>query len=171
MRLSPCTGSTDACNMILRTGIGGKTRRRCPFAHRHIQIQKMRHHHRGLLSAGFIIAASVADTVWLAWAQPQIATHLALEQVNGGAPAWRELLAWQATHQWPHFVAQAVVAATIAWWVRPIVIAFLCAKSAEKKRLPLLFAASTLTGCVKSYDKPEYVEVDPHPIDDVIISP
>lgn len=120
----------------------------------------MRHHRRGLLAAGFIIAASTADTVWLAWAQPQIATGLALDQVNGGAPAWRELLAWQATHQWPHFVAQAVVAATIAWWIRPIVLTFLRAKSARKKLLPLLLAASTLTGCVKSYDKPEYVEID-----------
>ncbi len=120
----------------------------------------MRHHHRGLLSAGIIIAASVADTVWLAWAQPKIATRLALEQVNGGAPEWRELLAWQATHQWPHFVAQVVVAATIAWWVWPFVVAFLRAKGARKTLLPLLLAASTLTGCVRSYDKPEYVEID-----------
>ena len=120
----------------------------------------MKHHHRGLLSAGIIIAASVADTVWLAWAQPKIATRLALEQVNGGAPAWHELLAWQATHQWPHFVAQVVVAATIAWWVWPFVVAFLRAKGARKTLLPLLLAASTLTGCVRSYDKPEYVEID-----------
>ena len=119
----------------------------------------MRHHHRGLLAAGFIIAASVADTVWLSWAQPKIASQLALDQLNGGTPAWRELLVWQATHQWPHFLAQAIIAAAIAWWVRPFVVAFLRAKS-MKKNLSLILGASLLSGCVKSYDKPEYVEIE-----------
>lgn len=156
MRLSLHTGSTDACNIILLTGIDGKIRRRCLFAHRHIEKHKMRNHHRGLLAAGFVIAASIADTVWLSWAQPKTATQLALAQLNGGAAASREMLAWQATHQWPHFLAQAVIFLAVAWWVWPFAVAFLRAK----RLLPLLVGATMLTGCMKTYDKPEYTEIE-----------
>ena len=121
---------------------------------------------RGLLSAGLIIIASIANTAWLVLAQPQTGSKVAIAQVNGAEDQWRELLTWHAMHQWPNFLAQGIIATTLAWWVKPYVGAFLRAWSANRtarritRMLPLVALTLTLSGCVKSYDKPEYVEID-----------
>ena len=121
---------------------------------------------RGLLAAGLISITSVAQTAWLALAQPYPAARTAIAQVNGGEAEWRDLLAWQAWHQWPSFLAEAIIALTLVWWVRPYAIALLRAWSATHTHnrvtrvLPLVAVAFTLGGCMKSYDKPEYVEID-----------
>ncbi|MCE9609499.1 MAG: hypothetical protein K8R23_04670 [Chthoniobacter sp.] len=120
---------------------------------------------RGLLAAGLITTASVAEIAALTLAQPQPATDLAIAQVNGGNPAWHHLLAWQAVHQWPTFLAEAVTALTFAWWVKPYLLTLFQTWSIGRTRrlprlLPLVALAFTLGGCVKSYDKPEYVEID-----------
>ena len=121
---------------------------------------------RGLLAAGLITTASIANTAWLVLAQPQAGSKVAIAQVNGGEEQWRELLTWHAMHQWPNFLAQGIIAATLAWWVKPYVVAFLRAWSANRtasritKTLPIVALALALGGCVKSYDKPEYVEID-----------
>ncbi len=118
---------------------------------------------RGLLAAGLITVASAANTAWLALAQPHRAASIAIAQVNGAAAEWRDLLAWHTLHQWPNLLAQGIIAATLAWWVKPYVVAFLRAWNARRhttRMLPLVALAFALGGCVKSYDKPEYVEID-----------
>ncbi len=121
---------------------------------------------RGLLAAGLITTASIANTAWLVLAQPQTGSKIAIAQVNGGEEQWRELLAWHALHQWPSLLAQGIIAATLAWWVKPYVIALLRAWSANRtarritRTLPLVALALALGGCMRSYDKPEYVEID-----------
>ena len=121
---------------------------------------------RGLLAAGLITTASIANTAWLVLAQPQAGSKVAIAQVNGGEEQWRELLTWHAMHQWPNFLAQGIIAATLAWWVKPYVVAFLRAWSANRaarritRTLPVVLLALALGGCVRSYDKPEYVEID-----------
>ncbi len=121
---------------------------------------------RGLLAAGLITTASIANTAWLVLAQPQTGSNVAIAQVNGGEEQWRELLTWHALHQWPNFLAQGIIAATLTWWVKPYIFALLRACSANRaarritRTLPVVLLALALGGCVKSYDKPEYVEID-----------
>ncbi len=121
---------------------------------------------RGLLSAGLITSASIANITWTLVAQPHTASSVAVAQLNGGQAEWSELLAWHAMHQWPHLLTQGMVAATLAWWVKPYVIAFLRARSANQTRsgiarlLPLLGCTLLFGGCIRTYDSPEYVEID-----------
>jgi hypothetical protein len=120
---------------------------------------------RGLLAAGLVSITLAAHTVWIAHAHPWRGASLALAQVNGGEAEWRELLWWQAWHQWPSFAAEGIVILVLAWWARPYVIALFRSRHEIWPRrvyrlLPLLLLASALGGCVKPYDKPEYVEID-----------
>ena len=126
----------------------------------------MKNIHRSLLAAGLITAASAANTAWLALAQPQPAIRVAIAQVNGGDTPWRDLRAWQAVHQWPTWLAQGVIIVALAWWAKPYLSALFRAWSSARvlrrvpRLLPLAALAFALGGCVKSYDKPEYVEID-----------
>jgi len=120
---------------------------------------------RGLLAAGLITAASLTELAWLALAQPEPAMRNALAQVNGGDAAYRDLLAWQAWHQWPIFLAEATIIATLAWWVAPYVGRLFQALKTDRSHrvtrvLPLVALGLSLGGCMKPYDKPEYVEID-----------
>lgn len=126
----------------------------------------MNHIHRGLLAAGFITVAFAANSAWLALAQPQPAARLAIAQVAGGDAASRDLLAWQATHQWPTWLAQGFIAVALGWWLKPYLIAIFRAWRSTRscrrvtRLVPLAAFAFTLSGCMRTYDKPEYVEID-----------
>jgi len=120
---------------------------------------------RGLLAAGLIVTTSIAEYTWWALTQSDQATHVAVAQVNGGEAAWRDLFAWQALHQWPGFLAEGIIALILVWWAAPYVIAAFRTLAASRARritrvLPLVAVAFALGGCVKPYDKPEYVEID-----------
>jgi hypothetical protein len=120
---------------------------------------------RGLLAAGLIITTSLAESAWWALSQPDRATHVAVAQVNGGEAAWRDLLAWQTFHQWPGFLAEGIVAIILGWWAAPYVAASVRMLAASRARritrvLPLVAVAFASGGCVKPFDKPEYVEID-----------
>ena len=121
---------------------------------------------RGLLSAGLITAASITNITWTLVAQPHTARSVAVAQLNGGQAEWSELLAWHTMHQWSHLLTQGIIAVTLAWWAKPCVTAFLRARSANRTRsqiaqvLPLLGFALLFAGCIRTYDSPEYVEID-----------
>ncbi len=120
---------------------------------------------RGLLAAGLIVTTSIAESAWWALTQSDRATHLTVAQVNGGEGAWRDLFAWQALHQWPGFLAEGIIALILVWWAAPYVATAVRAMAATRARritrvLPLVAVAFALGGCMKPYDKPEYVEID-----------
>ena len=91
-----------------------------------------------------------------------------------GAQARRRVLLRCETDEGCHqpnasFLASPIVdalAATLAWWIKPYVIAFLRARSAHRNRsqiahtLSLLGFALLFGGCIRTYDSPEYVEID-----------
>lgn len=121
---------------------------------------------RGLLAAGLITAASIVNITWTLVAQPSSANTLAIAQVNGGQVEFSELLAWHATQQWPHLLTQSIITVTMVWWVKPYALAILrgltSARSShrEARNLTILLLAATLAGCIRSYEIPEYVEID-----------
>ena len=100
---------------------------------------------RGLLAAGLITTASIANTAWLVLAQPQAGSKVAIAQVNGGEEQWRELLTWHAMHQWPNFLAQGIIAATLTWWVKPYI--FACCVRGAQTALLVVSRAHCLSYC------------------------
>ena len=119
---------------------------------------------RCLLFAGVSTLAYIGQIFWLHYAQPQIATPLAVAQFQSGASPWRAMLAWQASHQVPSFVAEGIVLAAALWcFVPPLITGWLALRAKRHtltRMLPAFFAALLLGGCMKAYDRPEYVEVD-----------
>jgi len=119
---------------------------------------------RCLLFAGVSTLAYAGQVYWLHFVQPQLAAPLAVAQLQTGASSWRAMLAWQATHQLPSFMAEGIVIGTALWCFAPLMVAGIRALRAKRNALPpwlpAFLAALLLGGCVKSYDKPEYVEID-----------
>lgn len=119
---------------------------------------------RCLLFAGVSTLAYFGQIFWLHYAQPQIATPLAVAQFQSGASPWRAMLAWQASHQLPSFVAEGIVLGAALWcFVPPLVTGWLALRAKRRtltRMTPAIFAALLLGGCMKAYDRPEYVEVD-----------
>ena len=106
----------------------------------------------------------LGQAYWLHYVQPQLAAPLAVAQLQTGASSWRAMLAWQATHQLPSFMAEGIVLGAALWCFGPLAIAGIRALRAKRTMLPRLLpaflAALLLGGCMKAYDKPEYVEID-----------
>ncbi len=117
-----------------------------------------------------VVAAALwtAETFWLATRQPEISTTLALRQVNGGNPDARNLREFESVKELAHGVTGSLILVTglllfDPWarrgWER-------MRRAFSKKAssaLPLLFSLAALplfSGCVKPYDRPEYVEID-----------
>ncbi len=108
----------------------------------------------------FVVLVSVAiaiERAWLGAVQPQIATRVAVEQLNGNDNAFRQLRLFEVFKD----IADGVVviaAIGLAWW--------LVAKPASTRRdwprliligaLPLL----AMSGCVRPFDTPEYAEIN-----------
>src|SRR5438105_2248263 len=108
----------------------------------------------------FVVAVSIAmaiERMWLNAVQPQIATRVAIEQLNGKDNAFRELRLFE-TYKSMADAAIIVIAITLAWWLtfRPR------KKRRDWPQLGLLGAVSLLTmsGCIRAYDRPEYLEID-----------
>jgi hypothetical protein len=110
-----------------------------------------------------------AETLWLSARQPEISKNLALRQVNGGDPAARNLRAFEGMKDVAHVTAASLI----------VLAAAACFGSDLRKALSLLrerlmqnnvrnlsvllFAALALTGatgCIRPYDRPEYMEID-----------
>ncbi len=115
----------------------------------------------------FVMAAATLWTVenwWLSTRQADTATTLALAQMSGGNSPARELRSFQAKKDALH-IGVGLLTLGLAWacfgpWLRTA-----WSKGQERlTRTAALLAATTLalagTGCLKTYDRPEYVEID-----------
>jgi hypothetical protein len=128
---------------------------------------------RCLLFAGISTLAYLGQKFWVQFADPQVATPLALAQLESGLDSWRKLATWQAAHQLPSFAAEGIVVLTAlllfgrpAWMFgRTLVVALYERRRKEPSKLVLApFVAATLalsmSGCVRPFDKPELVEIE-----------
>lgn len=120
-----------------------------------------------------LVTATVwaAETVWLAARQPQIASALAVAQVNGGIAAASELREFEAFKDSLHVLGGCAVALAAAvcfgsWLMRAAQAAW---RSVGRTRLGRLLGGATLpvlalmaltSGCIKPYDTPQYIEID-----------
>jgi hypothetical protein len=111
--------------------------------------------------AVFVVMVSVViatERAWLNALQPQIATQVAIGQLQGNDNAFRELRLFE-TYKGIADVAVVFVALAMAWWLvsRP--------RRSLRRDWPQLILVSTIsifamTGCIRSYDRPEYAEID-----------
>ncbi len=127
---------------------------------------------RCLLFAGISTVAYFGQKLWLEYFDPQLATPLALAQMQSGSDAWRKLAAWQAAHQLPAFAAEGIVALTAIacfgtplWNLGKALLVMAASRGRTRSKLlltPLVATALALSagGCMKPYDKPEHVEID-----------
>ncbi len=120
-----------------------------------------------------LIAASIwtAENLWLAARQPQIASALAVRQVNGGTSAATELREFETLKDVVHVLGGCLLVAAAAGcfapgWRRAGQAAWRAFGRSRLGRffggaaLPLVLAGLLSSGCVKPYDRPEYVEID-----------
>jgi len=111
--------------------------------------------------AVFVVMVSVAiaaERAWLNAVQPQIATQVAIGQLEGNNNAFRQLRLFE-TYKGIADVVVVIIAVAIAWWLvrQP--------RRSARRDWPQLILVSTmsifaLTGCIRSYDRPEYAEID-----------
>src|SRR5437899_10464895 len=118
-----------------------------------------------LIMFGIVAAALwTAETLWLSGRQPDISRALALQQINGGDDAARHLREFESLKDSLHVLVGALTllaafACFNAWLRHGLAQLWLRMSHA---RLPMLAASLLLlgAGCVRQYDKPEYIEVD-----------
>jgi hypothetical protein len=119
----------------------------------------------GILAA--VICA--AETLWLSARQPEISKALALRQVNGGNPAARNLREFEALKDVAHVTAAGLIVLTAASCFGSVLrkgFAQLQQRLSQNKArdLSVLLIATLLmmsmSGCLRQYDRPEYVEID-----------
>lgn len=124
---------------------------------------------RGALSAVVVIAGTAGLTAWHAVVEPTVARKFGLLQVAASDDAARDLIAWQAWHQWPSLAAEILIAGALLWGIFPWIGAAIRQaaagiRSARATRLlPVvlaMLAAGFQTSCMKPYDKPEFNEID-----------
>jgi len=111
--------------------------------------------------AVFVVMVSVAiaaERAWLNAVQPQIATQVAIRQLEGNNNAFRQLRLFE-TYKGIADVVVVIIAVAIAWWLvrQP--------RRSARRDWPQHILVSTmsifaLTGCIRSYDRPEYAEID-----------
>ena len=104
------------------------------------------------------------ETWWLNSRQPEISTKLALRQFDGTNSTAANLRQFDAGKDAVHLMAFAISALT-AWlcFGAQAKMAFGKIRARVLKAMPVLIGllcVSALTGCMKPYDKPEFVEVD-----------
>jgi hypothetical protein len=120
-----------------------------------------------------LVAATMwaGENIWLAAYQPQISTGLAVRQVNGGIAAATELREFEALKDSVHIVAGCVMLLTalvcFGPWLRRVIHAGLDSVGRTRigrllggATLPLLAAMVLTSGCMRPFDRPEYVEID-----------
>lgn len=121
---------------------------------------------------GLVVGAVwTAETLWLTGPQPEISSALAVREVNGGSAAARELRGFEALKDSAPAIAGVLTLLAALWCVAPWAL-----KVGQRLRntlaqgkpgrflslaaLPALLAMGLSTGCIKPYDRPEYVEID-----------
>lgn len=119
---------------------------------------------RLILFTMVVFAVWSLETWWLNSHQPEVSTKLALRQLDGSDSSAANIRLFEAGKDAAHLMAFAVtlfaallcfrgdIKAALAWLkarvlkIAPVIVGLLCAVS--------------MTGCMKPYDKPEFVEVD-----------
>ena len=113
---------------------------------------------------GVTMAIGALETWWLAVPHPATATALAVQQLNGGNAVANEMRAFEATRNSLHLTACLVVLLTaLVCFGRYFKMAFdkFKGRGSKTAKAAIVFLALTiLTGCLKPYDRPEYVEID-----------
>ncbi len=118
-----------------------------------------------------VVAAALwtAENFWLATRQPEISTSLSLRQVNGTSSDARTLREFESLKDLAHGVTGTLILLTglllfDPWarqgWER---MRRVISRRTSTRAVTLLFglaALPMLSGCVKPYDRPEYVEID-----------
>ena len=118
-----------------------------------------------------IVAAALwtAETIWLSARQPEISRALALQQLNGGGETARHLREFESLKDGLHMLvggltALAAIACFSTQLRRSLANAWQHLSHTNVQAMAaLLWPASLLllsSGCVRQYDRPEYVEVD-----------
>src|SRR5690242_1074168 len=111
-----------------------------------------------------LIAVWSLETWWLNSLQAEISTKLALRQLGGLNADAARLRAFDAGKDAVHLLALTVtVLAALVCFGRQIKTACGKIRAHISKVTPLLIGGlcvAGLTGCIRPYDKPEFVEVD-----------
>jgi len=120
-----------------------------------------------------LVAAALwtAENWWLNTRQAELSVAVALKQLNGGDAAARELRSFQVLKDSVHVGSAllTVLAATLIFGpglIRTAVkfgaLLKRIAQSAAKPAptIAVLVLPAFLTGCIKPYDRPEYIEID-----------
>ncbi len=119
---------------------------------------------RLILFALVLFAVWSIQTWWLSSRQPEVSTKLALRQFDGTDSSAVRVREFDAAKDAAHMIAFAVsVLAAWACFGSQAKMAFSKAKARVLKATPLMIALLCVissTGCMKPYDKPEFVEVD-----------
>jgi hypothetical protein len=112
-----------------------------------------------LMVFGLVSVIAVAlETVWLSTLEPRLSAALAVAQVNGGKEALLRLRVFETCRNVAQLIVPLVVILTAACLLRPG--RRLVVKRLTNLGLLVLAGSCALTGCVRSYDKPEYAEID-----------
>ena len=120
-----------------------------------------------------LVAASVwtAENLWLTWRQPQVSSVLAVQQLKGGARAAAELRAFETLKDSVHVLGACVILAAALFCFSPWIrragqMAWRAIARTKFGRFlagglaPAFLALLLTSGCIKPYDRPEYVEID-----------
>jgi len=119
---------------------------------------------RTLLFLLVLLVVCGLETWWLSGRQPRASTALALKQLNGGNSAAANVREFEAAKELVHVIAGAVT--LLAAWLcfgRYAAAAFNWIKAHLSRTTTLgvgILCLAGLTGCMKPYDKPEFVEID-----------
>ena len=113
-----------------------------------------------------------AENWWLTAQQPDLSARLAINQINGNDSAARELRVFQSLKDNVHLATALATLLAAVLTIGPLARTFSRRVSntplfARVRKffgaMPILIALSALvftSGCIKPYDKPEYVEID-----------
>ena len=119
---------------------------------------------RTLLFFLVVLAVWVLETWWLNSGQPRASAALAIDQLNGGKNDAAKLREFDAAKDVVH-VAVGAVTLLAAWLCfgphARVAFGKIKARLFKTTRVVVgLLSLAGLTGCMKPYDKPEYVEID-----------
>ena len=114
---------------------------------------------------GVVVAALwAAETWWTYSRQPALSSALALQQLNGGDLPAERLRTFDAVRDAVPVAAWALTVLTAVGCFGPAVARGLRHRRSTRNGAAALLLAATLPlllgGCIKAYDKPEFVEID-----------
>jgi hypothetical protein len=112
----------------------------------------------------FVLLVGAAEIWWWSVGEPGSATHLAVRQLNGGDAVANELRAFDAGKNVVQFMAAMVLVLAalgcFGSYLKPVLGRLSQRFSRTTMVIAGLLVLPLLTGCMKSYDRPEYVEID-----------